>query len=339
MGTVYATEQEFSVSTTPLEGDLYDLDNERVYAIVKHLILEGPGWAYITNVIDRSKDGRAAWLALRAHYEGESYMNKQKKDAYRLIEHLHYKGERATFTFEHFSGQLTKAYNDLQRYNEPILESKKVRDLLNIISDPKLESAKQAIRINPTYKNNFSMALNFLAESVDTQVGSKTYMISSLQQGGRGTHRGYHGRSNPRGGRGRFGHFTYRGRNANHGGQGRGGRTGRGRSHGNDDPTSNTSGNNTYIPPSEWNAMTPNQRQTFLQARAAARISAMTSSLTTSGNDDMSAITTGTNIPIQISQVSQASTQAQSTNTATRSTSGDTLPSPFAGRAAHHRVG
>jgi len=44
--------------------------------------------------------------------------------------------------------------------------------------------------------------------------------------------------------------------------------------------------------------MTPIQRQTFLQARATARISVMTSSLTPAGNDDMSAITTGTNITV-----------------------------------------
>jgi len=56
--------------------------------------------------------------------------------------------------------------------------------------------------------------------------------------------------------------------------------------------------NSTYTPPSEWNAMTPIQRQTFLQARAAARRSVMTSSLTPAGNDDMSAITTGTNITV-----------------------------------------
>jgi hypothetical protein len=129
-------------------------------------------------------------------------MNKQKEDAYKLIEHLHYKGERATFTFKHFSGQLTKAYNDLQQYNEPILESKRVKDLLNKIKDPKLKSAKQAICINPAYKNDFSMALNFLAESVDTQVGSKTRMISGVQQGGRGGHRAPYSQNNPRGGRG-----------------------------------------------------------------------------------------------------------------------------------------
>jgi hypothetical protein len=54
-----------------------------------------------------------------------------------------------------------------------------------------------------------------------------------------------------------------------HGGHGSGGRgRGRGKS---DENTS------TYIPPSEWNAMSPQQRQTFLQAQAASRINAMTS--------------------------------------------------------------
>jgi len=95
------------------QGDQYNLDNGWVYGLVKQLILEEPGWSNITNTINRIKDGRAAWLVLRAHYEGDSYINKQKEDAYKMIESLHYKGEWATFTFEHFSGQLTKAYNDL----------------------------------------------------------------------------------------------------------------------------------------------------------------------------------------------------------------------------------
>jgi hypothetical protein len=43
---------EMLIATTPLAGDQYDLDNERVYGIIKQLILEGPAWSYITNVID-----------------------------------------------------------------------------------------------------------------------------------------------------------------------------------------------------------------------------------------------------------------------------------------------
>jgi hypothetical protein len=76
-GTTYDTEQEIAIATAPLLGDQFNLDNVRVYGIVKQLILEGPAWAYITSIIDHSKNGRAAWLALRTHYEGDSFLNKQ----------------------------------------------------------------------------------------------------------------------------------------------------------------------------------------------------------------------------------------------------------------------
>jgi hypothetical protein len=136
------------------------------------------------------------------------------------------------FTFEHFTGQLTKAYNELQRYGEPILESKKVHDLLTKITDPKLEGAKQAIRINQQYKNDFSMAINFLAESVDSYDKTKPQMISEVSQGGCNAGRGngqQGGRNGHRAGRGRGyrgGCFQYRGSPNYQGGHGRGGRSG-----------------------------------------------------------------------------------------------------------------
>jgi hypothetical protein len=103
-GTIYQTEQEMLIATAPLAGNQFDLDNECVYGIITQLILEGPAWAYITSGIDRAKNGRAAWLALRGHHEGESFLNKQKEETYKAIEAVHYKGEQATFTFDHFSG-------------------------------------------------------------------------------------------------------------------------------------------------------------------------------------------------------------------------------------------
>jgi hypothetical protein len=68
--------------------------------------------------------------------------------------------------------------------------------------------------------------------------------------------------------------------------------------------------------------MTPQQRQTFLQARAASRISALASTVTPS--DDVSAITTPTGIQVstQVTQIRQ--------DQPTAVTSG-----PFGGRASH----
>jgi hypothetical protein len=42
-----------------------------------------------------------------------------------------------------------------------------VHNLLNKFTGPKLESAKQVIQISEVYKKNFSMAINFLAQSVE----------------------------------------------------------------------------------------------------------------------------------------------------------------------------
>jgi hypothetical protein len=338
-GTNFDTEQEMIIATAPLLGDQYNLDNERVYGIVKQLTLEGPAWSYITSDVDRAKNGRAAWMALRAHYEGESFLNKQKEDAYKAIDVVHYKGERSTFTFEHFTGILTKAYNDLQCYGEPVLESKKVRDLLSKIADPKLESCKQAICINNTYKNNFSLAVNFLAESVETVDKSKTRFVGEISQinntrlsinRGRGRHNN-NGRNSQS--RSQSGRSLYRG-SRSHGGHGRGtrGRGGRGR-----DALSQHS-NNTYIPPSEWQAMTQDQRQAYLQARAASRIHAITTSNGT--HDDISTVTNITNfvpIPSQLAQVSHTNSQQTPSgmNSIGANTAAGVSSLPFGGRAAH----
>jgi hypothetical protein len=79
-GTQYATEQEMLIAIVPLTGDQYDIDNERVNGIIKQLTLEGLAWTYITSNIDHTKNGRGMWLTLRAHYKGESFLNKQKED-------------------------------------------------------------------------------------------------------------------------------------------------------------------------------------------------------------------------------------------------------------------
>jgi hypothetical protein len=46
-GAVFATEQELMIATAPLVGDQFDIDNERVFGVIKQLTLEGPAWAYI----------------------------------------------------------------------------------------------------------------------------------------------------------------------------------------------------------------------------------------------------------------------------------------------------
>jgi hypothetical protein len=69
---VYQTELERNVAMAPLTGEAFLRDNAKVYGIIKQLVLEGPGRSYILP-FDSISGGRQAWLALRAHYEGEGF--------------------------------------------------------------------------------------------------------------------------------------------------------------------------------------------------------------------------------------------------------------------------
>lgn len=204
----YDNDAEMAAAIAPLEGQAFEVDNRRVYAIIKSLIIEGPAWSYIMPAVDRAKNGRRAWKLLRDHYGNETFMNREIEEADSAIERLHYKKEYINFTFEDFITQLTKHYNTLEHHGEFISEETKVCNLLKKVTDPTLEAVKQTIKVNERYKSDFSAAANFLSSSVTPLSKGRDHNISSL-----GCNQGNnHGRGH---GRGRGWH-----RGGNHQGQG-----------------------------------------------------------------------------------------------------------------------
>jgi hypothetical protein len=183
---VYDTVLEESIAIAPLVGDDFQRDNTRVYGIIKQLVLEGPGRSYILP-FDKTSNGRAAWLSLTAHFEGESYSNRNVEEAYATIESLHYEGERRGFTFEKFVEKHNKAYLELERYGEPVLATKKVRDLIRHINSPELTAVVQQVKANPAFLANFQQAVNSIALSVPTVKQSLRNIGAVEQQQGQGS--------------------------------------------------------------------------------------------------------------------------------------------------------
>jgi len=89
---VYETEREWIKAMVLLQGPCYVCDNETIYGILKTLVLEGPGWPWISH-LDKHKDGQATWKAIMAHYDGDSFQNHQKESAYSSIANSQYQGE------------------------------------------------------------------------------------------------------------------------------------------------------------------------------------------------------------------------------------------------------
>ena len=261
---VYATDEEQIVAIAPLTGDQYNKDNAKVYGILKQLCLEGPGRSYILE-FDRVKDGRGAWLAMYSHYEGDSFRNRSKEEAYTVLEHIHYEGERKGFTFETFVARHNDCYLELSRHNEPVHEEKKVRDFLNRINAPELQAAKQQVRSDMNMRGSFQAAANFIALSVTPAKQSNRNVGSAT--------------TDPRGGRGRGGRGGRQGRQP---GMGRG--SGRGRSNGNSHGRGRGRGfgargrgdkgnnhNTGYYTDEEWAALSREQRDSILEARGTKR--------------------------------------------------------------------
>jgi len=127
---INGTPQAQLVAIAPLVSDSFDRDNAKVYDLIKQLVLEGPGQTYIMR-FDTDADGRGAWNALRAHFEGDGFQNSNVENANNTLESLVYEGKKKGFTFEKLARRHLECYLELARFNETIQETRKVHDLLN----------------------------------------------------------------------------------------------------------------------------------------------------------------------------------------------------------------
>jgi hypothetical protein len=185
------------IAIAPLTGDAFQRDNARVYGIIKQLVIEGPGRSYILPY-DKANHGRQAWLALRAYYEGEGFRNRNVEEAYSILEHIFYEGEKRGFTYEKFLERHNECYLELERHGEPVIESKKIRDFLGKIKAPELQAAVQAVRASAHLLNSFQEAANFIALSVKPVVKTNQRLIGVVQSGTMNDNRGGRGRPDGR---------------------------------------------------------------------------------------------------------------------------------------------
>jgi hypothetical protein len=197
---VYQTEHHRLTSITPLVGIEYKEDNGLVFDFLNSWTLNGPAWTWMRSH-NATRDGRAAWLPLVAHYKGDAQCDRVKDNAYAAIAAAKYHGERKKFSFETYVMIHQESYANLIQYEEVISEEKCVRDLLQGIKDNSAAAiaAKGTILATPTLRNNFSNTVAHLATTLQLSLsvnGAQNVSSSSTNnRGGKG------GRTSNRGGR------------------------------------------------------------------------------------------------------------------------------------------
>jgi hypothetical protein len=211
------------------DGEAWAANNGKVWQMIRHVTHGTDAWAFV-KAHSRNQDGRAAYVALKAHYMGADFVNKVKLSADAALETLHWTGKAKNFTWDKFISRLTSAFADLAENGEPKTDAEKVRRLLRAITDPTLNVAKAVVQGDPRYAEDFLAAAAYLAGQLSAaesiQAGRRN--ISQVTTGNDNAGRG-RGRSQGRGYRGGPGGRALGNRGGGRGrtgGKGRGGRGG-----------------------------------------------------------------------------------------------------------------
>jgi hypothetical protein len=169
----------YEESIVPFSGIHFEMDNNAVFDSLKSHLLGGPHWTWIQDY-EKKRDGRAAWKALVAHFEGTNNQIRLKAAAYAAIKRAEYKGAK-NFDFELYRCIHMQAHSDLLRYGEPVPETKKVKHFLDGITEASLQPVKYTIAGFPNLMANFNEAANYIGliiglnkkhESITRQVSS-----------------------------------------------------------------------------------------------------------------------------------------------------------------------
>jgi hypothetical protein len=90
----FTTNEEQRMYQFPLMGGSFELDNQAVFRKLKAFLIDSPGWAWI-EPHDMAENGRAAYMAWMAHYNGEGKLSKQMAIAKTKLDNLHYRNEHS----------------------------------------------------------------------------------------------------------------------------------------------------------------------------------------------------------------------------------------------------
>ena len=141
-------------------------DRVTVFNMIASFTTGHPSHDWIKSSL-RFCDGRRSMKALRDHFEGEGNASRNKNEADRLKESLHYKSERA-MSFEIVLTQCQKMYNIYEKEGEPMPDDAKTRFLFKRVQHSGLRGAIEALRAQMTagVAVSYTMAANHLSTAV-----------------------------------------------------------------------------------------------------------------------------------------------------------------------------
>jgi hypothetical protein len=162
-----------------VENMFWREDNTTIWDMLLQCLHPTKEYAYI-KAHEKKCDGHSAYVTLKRRMLGPGITKSLEAVADKIIRTVKYSGSSRGFTFDKMVTALTQGFIDC---GTEYTEAKKVQMLIDAITDPSLESAKQNIRSCDKLKNNFLEAVaniqEQLAERVDVN-NRGTRMVSAF---------------------------------------------------------------------------------------------------------------------------------------------------------------
>ena len=135
------------IAITRLGGSHYEIDNRTVFNEVLAWVQDGPGLVHI-QIHTRTRDGRAAALALRQFCEGSARTQTRLQNAKNRLHKLVFSGQSRNFDFDKYLTAFIEIMDEYELIGHTPTPLVQVQEFLDRITDPRFETAKTSYRMH-----------------------------------------------------------------------------------------------------------------------------------------------------------------------------------------------
>ncbi len=179
--TTYDSIDDDLINTMLLTGPDVLHDNRQLYDHLKGWMQDGPAWSFM-QAYNRNRDGRGAYLAVKAQAEGQAALMSRKAKAYASLAAARYTGRTKSFSFDSYIIKHQKAHNELFILKEPLTETKKVQDFLAGIHDPAFATFKGIVLGDTAKMSNFEACQQYLKTCDNVTKTSSLHSANSKRE-------------------------------------------------------------------------------------------------------------------------------------------------------------
>jgi hypothetical protein len=141
----------------------FQVDNAKVFELLNDAIGSHKNVKTWIKSFTRTRDGRGAWIAFKAHYRGSNEIEAIEAAAEKALETGHYTGEKPRYNFETHVSKHLKAHLDIEKATGTAMpENTKVRKLLYSIHCATMNVPIATIRAQDNLRNSFDESINYL---------------------------------------------------------------------------------------------------------------------------------------------------------------------------------